>query len=78
MLRSLVRGNIHPSDLQTEEELEEELPEDYFETVCKATEEGDLRRLLDHRHWAEQSTSTSNRSCRTPTAQNSGGQRQTP
>ena len=42
MLRSLVRGNIHPSDLQTEEELEEELPEDYFETVCKATEEGDL------------------------------------
>ena len=26
----------------TEEELEEELPEDYFETVCKATEEGDL------------------------------------
>ena len=28
--------------LQTEEELEEELPEDYFETVCKATEEGDL------------------------------------
>lgn len=45
MLRSLVRGNIHPSDLQTEEELEEELPEDYFETVCKATEEGELRRL---------------------------------
>ena len=42
MLRSLVRGDIHPSDLQTEEELEEELPEDYFETVCKATEEGDL------------------------------------
>ena len=39
---SLVRGDIHPSDLQTEEELEEELPEDYFETVCKATEEGDL------------------------------------
>lgn len=25
MLRSLVRGDIHPSDLQTEEELEEEL-----------------------------------------------------
>lgn len=42
MLRSLVLGDIHPSDLQTEEELEEELPEDYFETVCKATEEGDL------------------------------------
>ena len=42
MLRSLVRGDIHPSDLQTEEELEEELPEDYFETVCKATEDGNL------------------------------------
>lgn len=38
MLRSIVRGDIHPSDLQTEEEP----PEDYFETVCKATEEGDL------------------------------------
>lgn len=42
MLRSLVRGDIHPSDLQTEEELEKELPEDYFETVCKATEDGNL------------------------------------
>ena len=38
MLRSIVRGDIHPSDLQTEEEP----PEDYFETVCKATEDGNL------------------------------------
>lgn len=66
MLRSLVRGNIHPSDLQTEEELEEELPEDYFETVCNATEEGDLG-VFSITDRAEQSTSTSNRSCRTPT-----------
>lgn len=42
MLRSLVHGDIRPSDLKSDEELEEELPEDYFQTVLKATEEADL------------------------------------
>lgn len=42
MLRSLVNGDIHPSDLKSDEEFEEELPENYFEAVLDATLSGDL------------------------------------
>lgn len=41
MLRSLVRGDIHPADLKSDEELDAELP-GYFEAVKKAALEKDL------------------------------------
>lgn len=48
MLRSLVRGDIHPSDLQTEEELEEELPRRLFRNRLQGDRRWQFRCLLDH------------------------------